>query len=103
MLQKAARRESAVTELKNGDGVSYTVPQHIRPERIEKAARTIFFRVNRICGKSEIVVSDGERKLCAFPREHLAPGEMEHILLPRKLLGENPPTQLTVSICEKQA
>ena len=63
----------------------------------------IFFRVNRICGKSEIVVSDGERKLCAFPREHLAPGEMEHILLPRKLLGENPPTQLTVSICEKQA
>ena len=88
--------------MKNGDGVSYTVPQHIRPERIEKAA-DIFFRVNRICGKSEIVVSDGERKLCAFPREHLAPGEMEHILLPRKLLGENPPTQLTVSICEKQA
>ncbi|MDD6175847.1 MAG: FAD/NAD(P)-binding oxidoreductase [Firmicutes bacterium] len=93
---------AAVTELKNGNGVTYTVPQHIRPERIEKAA-DVFFRVNRICGASEIVVADGERQLCAFPRDHLAPGEMEHIMIPRKLLGEVPPAQLTVSIREKQA
>ena len=93
---------AAVTELKNGNGVTYTVPQHIRPDRIEKAA-DVFFRVNRICGASEIVVADGERQLCAFPRDHLAPGEMEHIMIPRKLLGEVPPAQLTVSIREKQA
>lgn len=93
---------AAITALKNGNGVTYTVPQHIRPQRIAKAA-DVFFRVNRICGKSEITVSDGEREICAFPRDHLAPGEMEHILLPRKLLGNTPPAQLTISIREKQA
>lgn len=71
--------------LENGDAVSYTVPQRVRPGNVEKAV-DVFFRVNRICGKSEIVVTAGERRLAAFKRDRLAPGEMEHITLPRALL-----------------
>ena len=78
--------------------MTYTVPQKIRPERVEKNCG-IFFRVNRICGDSEIVVSSGETEIARFKREHLAPGEMEHISLPRVLLDRADDT-LTVSIRE---
>ncbi len=82
----------------NGDGVSYTVPQRIRRADVEKSC-TLFFRVNRVCKDSEIVVTSNGEQIAKFKREHLAPGEMEQITLPRVLLdkaGEN----LTVSIRE---
>ncbi len=91
-------REGRVIEVKNGPGVTYTVPQHIRPEQVEKGCG-IFFRVNRICGDSEILVTSGDTRIAAFKREHLAPGEMEHITLPRVLLDKAGDT-LTVSIRE---
>lgn len=83
--------------LKNGDGVTYTVPQRIRPGNTENAE--IFFRVNRVCGTSEIRVKAGDTQIAKFRRAHLAPGEMEHIVLPRKLL-EKAGSELTVSIAE---
>ena len=91
-------REGRVIEVKNGPGVTYTVPQHIRPEQVDKSCG-IFFRVNRICGDSEILVTSGDTRIAAFKREHLAPGEMEHITLPRVLLDKAGDT-LTVSIRE---
>ena len=75
----------AALEVQNGDGVTYTVPQKIRTERVEKAV-DLFFRVNRICQESAILVTSNGKKIARFSREHLAPGEMEHILLPKKLL-----------------
>ena len=89
-----------IIPLQNGDGVTYTVPQHIRPAMVDKAA-DVFFRVNRVCGASEIRVCCGDRLLTAYKRDHLAPGEMEHILLPRKLLdaADGP---LTISIAEPE-
>ena len=54
-----------VIEVKNGPGVTYTVPQHIRPQRLDKGCG-IFFRVNRICGDSEIVVTSGETQIAKF-------------------------------------
>ena len=84
--------------VKNGDGVTYTVPQRIRPERVERLCQ-LFFRVNRVCGDSEIVVTSGEVQIAKFKREHLAPGEMENISLPRTLLSKAE-EELTVSIRE---
>ena len=90
--------DSAVLEVKNGDGVTYTVPQRIRPAGVDKTC-ALFFRVNRICGASEIVVTSGETQLATFKREHLAPGEMEQIALPKVLL-DRAEGELTVSIRE---
>ena len=70
-----------------GDGVSYTVPQHIRLTD-EKPDTEVFFRVRRICGKSRICVSCRDRVLAAFRRERMAPGEMEHLSLPAALLRD---------------
>ena len=73
--------------VENGPGVTYTVPQRIRPGNIRKNAE-IFFRVNRVCGKSQILVTYGEQTIARFSRTHLAPGEMEHIVIPGALLGK---------------
>ncbi len=82
--------------VKNGDGVSYTVPQKIRVENIEKVCE-IFFRVRRIYKDCKIVVKSGETQLAAFKREHLAPGEMEHIAMPHVLL-DKAGDEITVSV-----
>ena len=84
--------------LQNGAGVSYTVPQRIRPAGVDRAC-SVFFRVNRICGASEILVTDEEKQLACFRRERLAPGEMEQIALPAAVLGAARGT-ITVSVRE---
>ena len=87
-----------VLDVRNGDGVTYTVPQRIRPGQVDKACG-LFFRVNRVCGDSEIVVSSNGAQIAKFKREHLAPGEMEQITLPRVLL-DKAEGEITVSIRE---
>ncbi len=87
-------------ELLNGPGVSYTVPQRVRPGNVEKALN-VFFRVNRIFGKSQIVVSRGDRELCRFKRDRLAPGEMESVTVPVKLL-EGGPEPVAIAVKEAE-
>lgn len=84
--------------LSNGNGVGYTVPQKIR-----KGAdgAEIFFRVRQIFGNSAIVVKDENDNLIAkFKREHLAPGEMEKISIPKVLLDKITANSATVSVEE---
>ena len=83
----AAAAEGAALEVRNGEGVAYTVPQRIRPERVEKAV-DVFFRVKGIYQNKSICVSSQGKKLCSWKREHMAPGEMEHIVIPGKLLAD---------------
>ncbi|MTQ97049.1 FAD-dependent oxidoreductase [Pseudoflavonifractor sp. BIOML-A6] len=97
----AGAAEGPVLTVRGGDGVTYTVPQRIRPAGVERAAE-LFFRVNRVCGGSEVLVTSGESQIARFPREHLAPGEMEHIILPRVLL-DRAEEEITVSIREVAA
>mgnify|MGYP002560664689 CR=1 FL=1 len=87
-------------ELKNGNAVNYTVPQHIRVEGVDKLCE-VFFRVNNVYRDRVITVTDeAGALLCRFPREHMAPGEMERIALPRVLLEKAGGDTLTVS-CEE--
>ena len=92
--------DGQILDVKNGDGVTYTVPQRIRPGRVDKLCE-LFFRVSRVCGDSEILVTSGETQIARFKREHLAPGEMEHITLPRVLL-DRAEGELTISIREAE-
>ena len=99
-VQKGLENEEAL-QLKNGSGVSYTVPQQIRVSRIEKIA-DVFFRVRQVYKKSVIVVSDGEKVLASYKREHMAPGEMEHILLTRAQLNQASGSVITISAKEAE-
>ena len=84
-----------------GEGVSYTVPQKIRTENIDKTIQ-VFFRVRRMYRQSEIVVERGGEKLCSYKREHMAPGEMESIALPAVLLRQEPGEDISIRIVEKE-
>ncbi len=75
----------AETELQCGSGVSYTVPQRVRVEQVEKNLE-IFFRVRRIFRDAAVIVTSGGEQLARYRRDHMAPGEMERISLPRALL-----------------
>jgi Thioredoxin reductase len=84
--------------LRNGACVSYTVPQLIRPDNVEKAAE-VFFRVNRIFSASRVIVYSNDQLIAQYKREHMAPGEMERIQLPKALL-DRADGEITVA-CEE--
>ena len=58
-----------------------------------------FYRVNRVCAESAILVENTGKVLARYKREHLAPGEMEHITVPRMLLEK---AQGAVRICVEE-
>lgn len=78
--------------------VTYTVPKTIRVDNLEKNAE-LMFRVNQVCGASQIVVKSGDNTLAAFKRERLAPGEMERIVVPKMLL-QKAENEITVCVEE---
>ena len=90
--------ESEIVSLVGGNAVTYTVPQKVRRDRITDKVE-IFFRVNRTFGRSLITVRDGQGSVASFKRDHMAPGEMEHIVIPKKLLDRTV-GDITVS-CEE--
>lgn len=89
--------EASGISMEAGNAVSYVVPQHIRNSEDEKTV-PLFFRVRRMLKKVRIEISDGKNLLASYPREYMAPGEMEKLFLPRKLLQDC--TRIVVSIRE---
>lgn len=92
------KNKDSFIALSNGSGVGYTVPQKIR-----KGAdgSEIFFRVRQIFGNSAITVKDENGNMIAkFKREHLAPGEMEKISIPKVLLDKITTDNVTVAVEE---
>lgn len=82
------RKESIdgkVISVANGNGITYTVPQIINLDQAQ-GNLTVFMRVNNIYKNQRITVREGEREIIGFPRKHLAPGEMEQIIIPEKML-----------------
>jgi hypothetical protein len=80
-------------------GVSYTVPQKIRLENIDDKLE-IFMRVNNVYRDVKLEVKDGDQTLVSLTKKHLAPGEMEKIILPKKILDKIVGDELKVSIAE---
>lgn len=77
--------EGEIVTIENGNGVNYTVPQRVRLDNVEKSLE-ILFRTNKVRGASVIRVTSGDNEIAAFKRDHMAPGEMEKIVLPKALL-----------------
>jgi NADPH-dependent 2,4-dienoyl-CoA reductase/sulfur reductase-like enzyme len=95
-------QEETVITIENGDTVGYTVPQHVRVSRIEKYVE-VFFRVKQVYQDSVIEVKSGNQVLSTFKREHMAPGEMEHIVIPKQFLQKALGGKITVSAREAEA
>ena len=95
---KGEASDAAALNLIPGNGVGYTVPQRVRPADVDRSVN-ISFRVRQNYGPSQITVTCGGRQLARFKRQCMAPGEMEHIALPKVLL-EKADGPLTVAVEE---
>lgn len=73
------------TNIINGKNITYTVPQKISIESIEKNL-TVFMRVNNVYHNKVIRVKCGDTVIAKFKRGHLAPSEMEKIIISKKLI-----------------
>lgn len=88
-------------ELKNGFGVTYTVPQKYRVENIENFLE-ISMRVNNIYKNMRLQVKDGDTILVNMKKAHLAPGEMEKVVVPKKLLENVKGKELVVCLVPEE-
>lgn len=68
-------------------GVSYIVPQKIHTDYDEKTL-DLFFRVDNVYTDKDIVISSDQKVLKRYKRRHLAPAEMEKIVLPTSMLQD---------------
>ncbi|MEG2165244.1 MAG: FAD-dependent oxidoreductase [Ruthenibacterium sp.] len=97
-VQHHAKVQGAQLTVQTAGIVTYTVPKTLRLDNIDKAVE-IMFRVNKVCDTSKIIVKSGDVQLAAFKRERLAPGEMEHITVPKMLL-QKAQDSITVTVEE---
>lgn len=86
-----------VIETKQGEGVGYTVPQKIRKDEVDKGVE-LSFRVRNNYHDAAIVIKDGDTQIARFKREHMAPAEMEKVMISKVLLDKVNGNSLTISI-----
>lgn len=99
VLSKHAQTDEQKCVIENGNGVAYTIPQTIQ-NKSQPTGISILLRVNRIFGQSVITVHSRDKVYARFQRERLAPGEMEKIVLPPKILQNISENILSVSVEE---
>lgn len=83
--KEEGKEDEALITVENAEGVSYAVPQKIRLQQVDKNIE-IYFRVKEIFENSAIEIKSGDTRIAKFKREHMTPGEMEKITLPKVLL-----------------
>lgn len=91
-------RENTVNVSTNAN-IGYTVPQCIRAD---SECVELYFRVRRVFKNSQIKIACGDKQIACFKREHMAPGEMEAIKLPKALLSKIDSDSITISAEEVQ-
>lgn len=101
-IRKGETVSRRILAVNSGSAVTYTVPQRIRMEAVDKGVQ-IFFRVNRVFGRSAVIVAAGGKQIARFKRDHMAPGEMERVFLPEKLLAMAESDTITVRAEEAEA
>lgn len=82
--------------IRNGKNINYTVPQKLNIDQVSDNL-TVFMRVNNVYHNKKIVVRENDKVIASFKRKHLAPSEMEKILLNKSLL-KDVSSDLTISL-----
>ena len=100
VLNQSENKAFETVTVQNGLNVTYTVPQRLHVENIEKSV-DIFFRVRNKIKTAEIRVESNGEKIASFRREYLAPAEMQKITVP-KILLEKASGTVTVSAIDTE-
>lgn len=74
-------------DIANGKNINYTVPQKLNIHAVEDKL-TVFMRVNNIYHNKRLVVKCSDEIIATFKRQHLAPAEMEKLVLTKVQLSK---------------
>ncbi|MDZ4993596.1 FAD-dependent oxidoreductase [Clostridium perfringens] len=78
---KGKKRLNNFVEIKNGENISYTVPQKFEIESLD-GNLNVFMRVRNVFKNKQIVVRDEEGNVIqSFKKPHVVPAEMERITI----------------------
>lgn len=80
-----ASRE-VVVPISCGEGITYTVPQQIRPRLVEKSLQ-LFFRVDQVYINARLALMADAIPLFSFSRTHMSPGEMQSCDVPKNVFS----------------
>lgn len=87
--QQTAKKSGRAIDLVCGEGVTYTVPKTIDPERMNETL-TVRFRVGNVYKNCYVSVYFDERQVKHRKKRIVTPGEMEEIELTRQDLQAEP-------------
>lgn len=90
---------SRCLSVKNGDHVTYVVPQKIRDENVDRKV-DVFFRVNKVFDDSQILIKSQGEILAKQKKSYIVPGEMEKIKLSKKVLDKVREGELEICVEE---
>ena len=94
---KGKKRLNHFTEIKNGENISYTVPQKFEIESLD-GNLNVFMRVRNVFKNKQIVVKDEEGNVIqSFKKPHVVPAEMERITILKDKL-KNAKGAITISL-----
>lgn len=94
---KGKKRLNHFTEIKNGENISYTVPQKFEIESLD-GNLNVFMRVRNVFKNKQIVVKDEEENVIqSFKKPHAVPAEMERIIILKDKL-KNAKGAITISL-----
>ncbi|MDV5115548.1 FAD-dependent oxidoreductase [Clostridium perfringens] len=94
---KGKKRLNHFTEIKNGENISYTVPQKFEIESLD-GNLNVFMRVRNVFKNKQIVVRDEEGNVIqSFKKPHVVPAEMERITILKDKL-KNAKGVITISL-----
>ncbi len=94
--KQGACEQKTELALKPGAGLSYVLPQKLHANSLN-AKLEVFLRVRSTMRNACLAVYAGGERIAHFRREHMAPGEMERLVLPPKILERVTGDTLTIT------
>ena len=92
-------KEGEEKRIKADYGVNYTVPQKVNLNNIDDKLE-IFMRVGNVYRDVKLELRDGDNTLVSLKKKHMAPGEMEKIVVPKVILEKVEGSELKVAVVE---
>ncbi len=96
-IKNEIQRNEEFIEIEGTDGISYTVPQKFRKENIDKGLE-VFMRVREVLKDVKLEVRCGDEVIMSLKKPHMAPGEMEKIMIPKIFMDKINTNKIEVTI-----
>ena len=96
-IKNEIKRNEEFVEIDGTNGVSYTVPQKFRKENVDKGLE-VFMRVREVFKDVKLEVRCGDETIMSLKKSHMAPGEMEKIMIPKVFMDKIKTNKIEVTI-----